>query len=53
MDEFKHKKILIIGELWLMNIVGTVNRISPEAPVLFQCTKREHRMGGAANVSIY
>ena len=32
---------------------GEVNRISPEAPVpVVSCLKREHRMGGAANVAI-
>jgi rfaE bifunctional protein kinase chain/domain len=54
LDEFKHKKILIIGDVMVDEYLwGTVSRISPEAPVpVVQCTKREHRMGGAANVSI-
>ena len=32
---------------------GNVSRISPEAPVpVVSCTKREYRLGGAANVAI-
>lgn len=32
---------------------GNVNRISPEAPVpIVSCTKRENRLGGAANVGL-
>jgi rfaE bifunctional protein kinase chain/domain len=54
LDEFKLKKVLIIGDVMVDEYLwGTVTRISPEAPVpVVQCTQREHRMGGAANVSI-
>jgi D-glycero-beta-D-manno-heptose-7-phosphate kinase len=54
LDEFTRKKILIIGDVMVDEYLwGTVSRISPEAPVpVVQCTEREHRMGGAANVAI-
>ena len=54
LDEFKLKKILIVGDVMVDEYLwGAVTRISPEAPVpVVQCTQREHRMGGAANVSI-
>ena len=52
-DCFKDKKILVIGDLMLDRYVeGTVNRISPEAPVPVVEVKTEFtRMGGAANVA--
>lgn len=54
LDEFTSKKILIVGDVMVDEYLwGTVSRISPEAPVpVVQCTEREHRMGGAANVAI-
>jgi len=54
LDEFGHKKVLIIGDVMVDEYLwGNVTRISPEAPVpVVQCSKREHRMGGAANVGI-
>jgi D-glycero-beta-D-manno-heptose-7-phosphate kinase len=54
LDEFTTKKILIVGDVMVDEYLwGTVSRISPEAPVpVVQCTEREHRMGGAANVAI-
>jgi D-glycero-beta-D-manno-heptose-7-phosphate kinase len=50
---FKNKKILVIGDLMLDRYIeGTVNRISPEAPVPVVEVKTEFtRMGGAANVA--
>ncbi len=50
---FKDKKILVIGDLMLDRYVeGTVNRISPEAPVPVVEVKTEFtRLGGAANVA--
>lgn len=47
------KKIFIIGDVMLDRyLLGDVNRISPEAPVqVFDITKSEYRLGGAANVS--
>jgi D-glycero-beta-D-manno-heptose-7-phosphate kinase len=54
LDEFGHKKVLIIGDVMVDEYLwGNVTRISPEAPVpVVQCSKKEHRMGGAANVAI-
>lgn len=54
LEEFRHKKVLIIGDVMVDEYIwGNVTRISPEAPVpVVQCTKKEHRMGGAANVAI-
>jgi len=54
LNEFTTKKILIIGDVMVDEYLwGSVSRISPEAPVpVVQCTEREHRMGGAANVAI-
>jgi D-glycero-beta-D-manno-heptose-7-phosphate kinase len=54
LDEFERKKVLIIGDVMVDEYLwGSVTRISPEAPVpVVQCTKKEHRMGGAANVAI-
>jgi len=50
---FENKKILVVGDLMLDRYVeGTVNRISPEAPVPVVEVKTEFtRMGGAANVA--
>ena len=54
LENFKGKTILIIGDVMVDEYLwGEVNRISPEAPVpVVSCLKREHRMGGAANVAI-
>jgi rfaE bifunctional protein kinase chain/domain len=54
LKEFKSKTILIAGDVMVDEYLwGSVNRISPEAPVpVVSCTEREHRMGGAANVAI-
>ncbi len=51
---FSKKKILIVGDVMVDEYLwGDVYRISPEAPVpVVSCTKREFRMGGAANVAI-
>ncbi|MEA3476401.1 MAG: D-glycero-beta-D-manno-heptose-7-phosphate kinase [Candidatus Cloacimonadota bacterium] len=53
LNEFKNKKILVIGDLMLDHyIIGDVERISPEAPV--QIVKAENEkfgLGGAANVA--
>jgi rfaE bifunctional protein kinase chain/domain len=47
-------KVLIIGDLMLdVYYWGDVSRISPEAPVpIVAVSKKESRMGGAANVAI-
>jgi rfaE bifunctional protein kinase chain/domain len=52
--EFKKLNVLIIGDVMLDSYLwGKVERISPEAPVpIVTITKRENRLGGAANVAI-
>jgi len=52
-NSFKHKKILIIGDLILDRyIFGKVNRISPEAPVpVVDVVSESFLLGGAANVA--
>ncbi|NOZ48004.1 MAG: D-glycero-beta-D-manno-heptose-7-phosphate kinase [Chlorobi bacterium] len=46
--------VLIIGDVMIDSYMwGKVNRISPEAPVpVVSITKRENRLGGAANVAL-
>lgn len=53
-QQFKNKKVLIVGDVMLDSyILGTVERISPEAPVpVVAIEKRENRPGGAANVAV-
>lgn len=53
-SEFNNQTVLIIGDVMIDSYMwGEVNRISPEAPVpIISVTKREHRMGGAANVGL-
>jgi D-glycero-beta-D-manno-heptose-7-phosphate kinase len=52
-DFFPEKKILIVGDIMIDSYLwGDVKRISPEAPVpILSRTRREHRLGGAANVA--
>jgi len=57
MDLFKqveNKNVLVIGDVMIdAYLWGNVNRISPEAPVpIVSVTKRENRLGGAANVAL-
>jgi len=49
---FPQAKILVLGDLILVHYVwGTVNRVSPEAPVpVVHVNSESYRMGGAANV---
>ncbi len=49
---FSRTKILVLGDLILDHYIwGTVNRISPEAPVpVVHVNSESYRMGGAANV---
>jgi len=49
-----NKKVLIIGDVMLDSyLFGSVDRISPEAPVPVVLLKhRDNRLGGAANVAI-
>ncbi|XOV93156.1 MAG: bifunctional heptose 7-phosphate kinase/heptose 1-phosphate adenyltransferase [Bacteroidota bacterium] len=51
---FKKLKVLVIGDVMIdAYIYGSVKRISPEAPVpVLSVTKREKRLGGAANVAL-
>ena len=53
-SEFNQQTVLIIGDIMIDSYMwGSVERISPEAPVpIISVAKREHRMGGAANVGL-
>lgn len=53
-DSFNQFNILIIGDVMIDSYMwGKVDRISPEAPVpIIMSTKREDRLGGAANVAL-
>ena len=53
-EDFKKVNVLIIGDVMIdAYLWGKVDRISPEAPVpIVSVTKRENRLGGAANVAI-
>lgn len=52
--KFDSLNILIIGDIMMDSYVwGKINRVSPEAPVpVVQVTKKENRLGGAANVAL-
>jgi len=51
-DDFKKVKVLVIGDLMIDEYLwGSVDRISPEAPVPVVCVQKEsHALGGAGNV---
>lgn len=53
-DSFNKMNVLIIGDVMIdAYLWGKVERISPEAPVpIVSVTKKENRMGGAANVAL-
>ena len=53
LEQFSQKKILIIGDVMLDRYtIGTIARISPEAPVpVLQKTDEKFILGGAANVA--
>ena len=53
-QKFSNLNILIIGDVMIDTYLwGTVDRISPEAPVpVVSVTKKENRLGGAANVAL-
>ena len=53
LENFKDKKILVIGDIILDKYIeGSVERISPEAPVpLIRTNKEYYKLGGAANVA--
>ena len=51
---FSSKRILVIGDVMLdAYLMGTVNRMSPEAPVpVVDLMKKDERIGGAGNVAL-
>lgn len=51
---FERLRVLVIGDVMIDSYVwGSVNRISPEAPVpIVQARQQEKRLGGAANVAL-
>lgn len=53
-DKIAQEHILIVGDVMIDSYMwGKVTRISPEAPVpVVAVTKREKRLGGAANVAL-
>ena len=53
LSQFSQKHLLVVGDVMLDKYLwGTVNRISPEAPVpVVDITKTEYHAGGAANVA--
>ncbi len=53
-EAFKDKTVLVIGDVMIDSyLYGNVKRISPEAPVpVLSVSKREKRLGGAANVAM-
>lgn len=52
-EQFSQMRVIVIGDAMLDTYLwGKVERLSPEAPVpIVSVTKRENRLGGAANVS--
>lgn len=53
-EAFKQQNILIVGDVMIDRyLTGSVDRISPEAPVpVVRLTGQEDRLGGAANVAL-
>lgn len=51
--QFRHQRVGVVGDLMLDHfVIGSVDRISPEAPVpVVRFAREEHRLGGAANVA--
>ena len=51
---FSSKRILVIGDVMVdAYLMGTVNRMSPEAPVpVVDLMKKDERIGGAGNVAL-
>ena len=51
---FESLKVLIFGDVMIDSYLwGKVERISPEAPVpIINVQKKDHRLGGAANVAL-
>ncbi len=53
-SQFVTKRIAILGDVMMdAYVIGSVTRISPEAPVpIVSLSKKENRLGGAANVAL-
>ncbi|MFY8022251.1 MAG: bifunctional heptose 7-phosphate kinase/heptose 1-phosphate adenyltransferase, partial [Bacteroidia bacterium] len=53
-SKFEGLKVLVIGDVMIdAYLMGTVDRISPEAPVpVVAITHKDNRLGGAANVAM-
>jgi rfaE bifunctional protein kinase chain/domain len=53
LDRFPKQTVLVVGDVMLDQfLIGTVDRISPEAPVpVVRFVREEYRLGGAANVA--
>ncbi|SDL68991.1 rfaE bifunctional protein, domain I [Daejeonella rubra] len=53
-EKFNSLNVLIIGDVMIDSYIwGKIDRISPEAPVpVVRVTKKENRLGGAANVAL-
>ncbi|MEI7978150.1 MAG: bifunctional ADP-heptose synthase [Bacteroidota bacterium] len=53
-NQFENIPVLVIGDLMIdAYLFGSVDRISPEAPVpVVAVNKKENRLGGAANVAL-
>lgn len=54
LEKFATKNVLVIGDVMIDSYLwGGVNRISPEAPIpIVSVSRREYRLGGAANVAL-
>lgn len=54
LDQFTNMPVLVIGDSMLDAYMwGDIHRMSPEAPVpIVDITRRENRLGGAANVAL-
>lgn len=53
-EQFKQMRAIVIGDAMVDTYMwGKIDRMSPEAPIpIVSVTKRENRLGGAANVSL-
>jgi len=53
LDRLPQHTVLVIGDVMLDQfVIGTVDRISPEAPVpVVRFAREDYRLGGAANVA--
>ena len=54
LEQARDKRILVVGDVMIDRYLwGSVNRISPEAPVpVVEIEREENRLGGAANVAL-